>query len=154
MELLIRDFEISDANLVFKIIKDCFENLKIGGHNSEGMKMQIAGNSPEILIERAKTVHYITALINNKVVGIGGYDNEKIHTLFVSRKCQRSGIGEKLLDEIIKRAKQENIESLITWSTFYARNFYEKNGFKMVKEVSFPENKKDIILLEMRKELI
>ena len=133
------------------IIKDCFENLEIGGHSLQGIKLQIDGNRPEKIIERAKSIKYIIGESNNHIVGIGGYDDLKIHTLFVSRQLHGSGIGKIILNEIIYRAKIDRIKCLTTWSTIYAQGFYTKNGFETIKDVYMPEDTKDIQLIEMKR---
>ncbi len=149
MNIDIRKFRKSDANEVYKIIKDCYANLDIGGHSIQGTKLQIESNTPEKIIERAGTIKYLVAAKNGQIIGVGGYDSTKIHTLFVLRQLHGRGIGQMILDEIIERAKNEGIKSLITWSTFYARDFYLKNGFTIVKEIFLPEDTKDISLIEM-----
>ncbi len=149
MKIDIRDFKTSDANSVFEIIKDCYENLTIGGHSAQGLKMQIDGNRPEKIMERAKSIKYIIALINGQIVGIGGYDCTKINTLFVKRELHGLGIGKKILNEILYRAKKEGINSLITWSTLYAQSFYTNNGFEIIREIYLPDGEKEIQLVEM-----
>jgi N-acetylglutamate synthase-like GNAT family acetyltransferase len=151
MNISIRDFKISDANSAFEIIKDCYENLEIGGHNAQGLKMQIDGNRPEKLIERTKSIKYIVAVGNDQIVGVGGYDSCKIHSLFITRELHGSGVGKMILKEILNRARKEGIKSLLTWSTFFAKNFYLKNGFEFVREINLPEDKQDIQLIEMRR---
>lgn len=153
MQIEFRDFKISDAKSVFEIIRDCYENIEIGGHTLNGIIMQIEGNEPEKLIQRANSIKYIIALSQDQIVGVGGYDDNKIHTLFVSRKLHGSGIGSKILDEILKRAKKDRVKNLITWSTIYAETFYKKNGFDFVREIYIPEDKRDIKLIEMKKVL-
>lgn len=53
----------------------------------------------------------------------------------------------------MEEAKSKGLKRVITWSTFYARPFYTKYGFKEVKEIKLPEGEEDIILIEMEKNL-
>ena len=93
------------------------------------------------------------ALKKKKIVGICGYDKEKIHTLFIDINFQKRGIGKELLNTVLEEAKKERIRELFTWSTFYAESFYQGFGFKRTREIYLPEGKKDIILVEMKKDL-
>ena len=147
----IRRFKIEDAKEVSRIITDNFKIVNLGGHSEEGIHLQIKGNNPTNLIERSKNIDYYVALEKDKIIGICGYDKKKIHTLFVDINFQKKGFGKRLLTKVLSDVKKEGIKSIVTWSTFYAENFYKAFGFKRIKEISIPEGKKDIILLEMIK---
>jgi len=149
----IRKFKKEDAVEASLIIKECFEKLDIGKHTDRGIQLQIEGNSPENLIKRSENIKYFVAIENDKVIGICGYDEEKVHTLFVEIKYHKFGIGRKLLNKVLHEAKNEGLKSITTWSTIYAENFYESFGFKKINDINITESTKDIVLIEMEKEL-
>jgi predicted N-acetyltransferase YhbS len=151
MKIRIRKFNKKDAGRVSQIIKDNFLNLNIGGHTQKGVELQIAGNSPENLIKRSENIKYFIATDNKKIIGICGYDKNKIHTLFVNINYHKKGIGKQLLTKILKEAGNDGLKSIKTWSTFYAEKFYNSFGFIKKKEIYLREGKKDIILIEMEK---
>lgn len=151
--MIIRRFKNEDAQEISKIIKECFETLDIGKHTKEGIALQIEYNDPEHLIENAKNFIYFVAEIDRKLVGICGLDKAKIRTLFIDPHHHHKGVGKELLTIILEVAKSKGIKRLTTWSTFYARPFYSKFGFKEVKEIKLPEGKENIILIEMEKDL-
>ncbi len=147
----IRKFNKKDAKIVSQIIKDCYLNLNIGGHTKKGIELQIEGNSPENLIKRSENIKYFIALDNNQIIGICGYDQSRVNTLFVNINYHKKGIGKQLLTRILKKACDEGLKSIKTWSTFYAEKFYKSFGFIKKKKIYLPEGKKDIILIEMEK---
>ena len=147
----IRKFRIDDAKDVYEIIRDNFINIDLGGHTSEGIRLQIEGNSPINLIERSKKINYYVITFKEKIIGICGFDKEKIHTFFIHINYHKKGFGALLLKAILLRAKGEGIKTISTWSTIYAEKFYESFGFKRLKEITLPEGKEDIILIEMKK---
>jgi len=151
--MIIRKFKKEDAVEASLIIKECFEKLDIGKHTDRGIQLQIEGNSPENLIKRSEDIKYFVAIENDKVIGICGYDEEKVHTLFVEIKYHKFGIGRKLLNKVLHEAKNEGLKSIKTWSTIYAENFYKSFGFKKIKDIYLPEGTKDVVLIEMIKEL-
>lgn len=151
--MIIRKFEKEDAVGIYKIIKECFESLEIGGHTKKGIALQIKYNSPKNLIKNSKKINYFVAEINEKLVGIGGYDQTKIRTFFVDPHYHKKGIGKKLLSKILEEAKNKGVKKLLVWSTFYAQPFYAKFGFAAHKEIKPPEGKDNIILIEMEKKL-
>ena len=151
--MIIRRFKKEDAIEISRIIKECFLSLDMGRHSKVGINLQIENNSPDNLIARSKKINYYVAEINRKLTGICGFDQNKIHTLFIDLHYHKQGIGSKLLLRIIKEAKNKGITKLTTWSTMYAYPFYGKSGFHRLKEIKLPEGKEEIILIEMEKKL-
>ena len=147
----IRRFTKTDAEAASQLIRECYLKLGIGGHTKKGIELQILGNSPENLIKRSESIKYFVATDNFKVVGICGYDKQQIHTWFVDINFHKRGIGKKLLEKVLREAKTEGLQSIVTWSTIYAENFYHSFGFNKVKEIFLPEDTKDIVLIEMIK---
>jgi N-acetylglutamate synthase-like GNAT family acetyltransferase len=150
----IKRFKKRDAILVHEIIKDCIQNVPVGKHTQKGIQLQIEANSPEHLIERSKSIRYFVAVIDNEVIGICGYDSEKIHTLFISPEYQRRGYGKLLLKKILHEAKRDGLRRIIVWSTVFAVNFYKSFGFTIIREIQLPEGSNDITLVEMQKDFM
>lgn len=151
--MIIRRFKKEDALEISRIIKECFLSLDLGKHTKAGITQQIEYNSPDNLIKRSEKINYYVAEINGKLVGICGFDENKIYTFFVNLHHHKQGIGSKLLQRIIKEAKNKGIKKLTAWSTIYAYPFYIKYGFHRLKEIKLPEGKEDIVLIEMEKKL-
>lgn len=151
--MIIRKFKKEDANEISRIIQECFLSLDLGKHTNAGINLQIENNSPDNLITRSRKINYYVAEIDGKLAGICGFDNQKIHTLFIDLRYHKQGIGSILLQRIMKEAKNKGISTLKTWSTMYAYPFYAKYGFRGLNEIKLPEGKEDIILIEMEKKL-
>lgn len=149
----IRKFTYKDATFVSKLIGECFNTLDLGGHTEEGKRLQIESNSPENLIKKAQTVRYFVAVEGDQIVGICGYDKYKVQTLFVDVRHQNKRIGKALLDKVLSEAKNEGLTSLITWATLYSETFYCALGFEKLGKICLPKDRKDIVLIEMRKRL-
>ncbi len=122
-------------------------------YSSESIKEQIESNSPEKLIEKSKKVNYFVVTEKDKIVGIGGYDENKVQTFFVDPEYHRKGIGRKILQKILSEAKKKNIKQLDTWSTYYAEKFYSSFGFIKIKVFSLKCKYSSIEFVLMRKEL-
>ena len=151
--MLIRKFRDEDAIRVSNIIKDGFQISNAPYYSKNSIQEQVEANSAENLIEKAKKVNYFVAVKQDKIVGFGGYDNKKVHTLFVDPEEQRQGIGKKILERILSEAKKEGIISLDSWSTYYAEKFYNNHGFKKIKNFVLQCKKSSIEFILMRKEI-
>ncbi|MFC1838478.1 GNAT family N-acetyltransferase [Thermodesulfobacteriota bacterium] len=145
----IRKFTCKDALSVSVLIEKCFNTVNLGGHTEEGKQLQIEWNSPENLIKRAQAVRYFVACEADRIIGICGYDMDKVQTLFVDVEYQNRGIGNTLLNKVLLEAVNERLTSLKTWATFYSEVFYSKSGFEKTGEIHLPEGRSDIILIEM-----
>lgn len=60
--------------------------------------------------------------------------------LGVSPRYQNQGIGGLLLQPILKQADQEKVPCYLETSTERGVNFYQKQGFKVLRSATFPEN--------------
>lgn len=59
-----------------------------------------------------------------------------IDKIFIEEGSRKSGIGSKLLQELIKIAKEKECKFIfLTTYSFQARNFYEKFGFYIIGEL-------------------
>ena len=84
---------------------------------------------------------------NEKPVGFAAFgkrpddDNVfKLHKLYVLPETHGKGFGKKLIDEIVARLRRQKISRLDLNVNRYnsAKNFYEKVGFKMIREEDVP----------------
>jgi GNAT superfamily N-acetyltransferase len=148
----IRAFEDRDADEVFSIIEECLREIDPGRHTTRGIRLQLEENTPAKLIERAKAVSHFVAVRDGELVGICGYDGERVRTLFVKLACQREGIGGRLLEFVLEQARAAGASEIRAWSTEYAVGFYTRFGFRVVRDI-YPEGTNDVGLIEMVKTL-
>ncbi|MCG8701135.1 MAG: GNAT family N-acetyltransferase [Bacteroidales bacterium] len=151
--MTIREFDTNEAYEVYLLIEDIYNNVDLGGHTAKGVKIQIKGHNPHALIRTSKSINYLVAEIENKVVGIIGYDITKLYSLFVSREHHRKGIGSRLLEEAVHQIKKQGSKQVYTFATKLSVPFYQKHGFEMVDSFYFPEGRKEIELVELKMSL-
>jgi N-acetylglutamate synthase-like GNAT family acetyltransferase len=90
-----------------------------------------------------KATFYL-ALENNEIIGFAQTIQKNANTTELDRiiifpQHTRKGIGTQLLRKIITDQKQKEVENIIVSTgkeERQARQFYEKNGFKQIKEVT------------------
>ena len=90
---------------------------------------------------KSSNSYYIVAKIENEIVGFVGMKivlNEADIMNIVTKKDKRNlGIGTKLLQELLKTAKEKNISKLtleVNENNLPAIHVYEKLGFKKIAE--------------------
>lgn len=106
--------------------------MNLGDYTPQGVTSQLEGNSAERLIENSLTTVMFVAITDNRLVGVGGYDTERVRTLFVDPRFQGMGIGSAILSSVLASARQRGIRQLECWSTPFAEPFYRLKGFKNV----------------------
>ena len=91
-------------------------------------------------IKKNYLVFYVVE-IEGRIVGCGGLEKEgkkvRLKRMYLNRKYRGKGIGEDLLDRLIKFCRRKKYESVIL--TTYPKmkeglKFYERQGFKRVKK--------------------
>ena len=83
---------------------------------------------------------FIIAELDEEPVGFASYskiidpDTYKLHKLYVRTDIQGKGLGKALLDEVISRIQPASALHLNVNRQNKAKDFYEKFGFKVLKE--------------------
>lgn len=93
-----------------------------------------------ILTEDGKLKGYVKSGRQNNLDILNNYPHLEIERIYVDNSDQRNGIGKKMLDFIIQKAKEKNIKYvwLGVWQkNEKAINFYKKNGFKIIGTTTF-----------------
>lgn len=140
---MIRSLSPSDIDAILKVINDAAQAYK-------GVIPSDRWEEPYMSVEELKEgieagVRFFGWIEDDRLLGVAGIQPVKDTTLirhtYVTTKCQRRGIGSKLLEHLIGLA--ETPEILVgTWAdAIWAIQFYEKHSFKLV-----PPEEKDRLL--------
>ena len=90
------------------------------------------------------------------VSGLPEEERFYIRSMAVKTSAQGNGVGQKLLDELERFARDAGFQKLYLYTTFVlpgAKRLYEKNGFYVLRETP-PEEWFDMSGLEMEKILV
>ena len=149
MEIKIRDYQIQDCKAIIEIINDAILNsTALYDYNIRTLNTQVA-----IFEEKLqKGFPVIVAESNNEVVGFGYYSEFRFreaykftveHSVYANKNAIGKGIGKLLLNELIERAKKQNLHTMIGVIDSENTNsidFHKKFGFEevgFIKESGF-----------------
>jgi len=100
--------------------------------------------------------YYVVAIDQDKVVGYGGMwmliDECHITTIAVDPKRRREGIGRKILEHLIEKAKENDVDWIsleVRATNIVAQHLYNALGFEIVgirKGYYLPNNEDAIIM--------
>ena len=92
-------------------------------------------------------------IFEDKIVGFCEYYDRYIDCFYVHFKYQNCGIGKLLLNHILNLAKNENIDKIKVDASITAKPFFEKFGFKDVRENLVKRGNQELINFSMDKNL-
>ena len=112
---------------------------------------------------KSKKSGFYLAFEDNEIIGFAQTVKQDATTTELDRiivfpEHERKGIGTQLLAEAIEDLKKEGVHTIIVNAgkeETYARRFYEKNGFKLIKETTIqaPWGKKlDLAIYQLQLE--
>lgn len=120
MDVSIRKLEMEDLKWVLEIENSSFKDPWTKGMFEEEIK-----NGDFYVVKEGE-----------KIIGYGGFtkamDEVSLVNLAISQDYRRKGIATKLLEHLIKMAKEKNIEKMfleVRRKNIPAISFYHKNGF-------------------------
>ena len=136
---MIRSLLPSDFDAILKVINDAAQAYK-GVIPSDRWKEPYM-SAKELKEEIEAGVRFFGWMEGDHLLGVAGIQPVKDTTLirhtYVATKCQRKGIGSRLLEHLLSLAKTPEI-LVGTWADATRTiRFYEKHGFKLVS----PEEK-------------
>lgn len=107
-------------------------------------------------LENNPAARYLVAINNKRVVGYAGFwkiiDEGHITNIAVHPSSRRKGIGEKLLEALLEKSKEEGIVKLtleVRRSNFSAIHLYEKFEFQTLghRKGYYSDNNEDALIM-------
>jgi len=124
MALLIRDFEVGDADAVVEILKV---------NNQYGFP-EVDGPEAMCRVKACGAAVFLVYEADGKVVGCvrGNYDGSRamIHEISVHPVYQRRGVGTALVREIVKRFREKGAPTVSATVIEGSLGFWQKVGFR------------------------
>ncbi len=132
----IRKYKESDAPALWASFYHTIRNVNIRDYS----KAQVEAWAPdefdsEIWQQKMDSILPFIAEIEGEIVGYADLqESGLIEHFFCHDKYQRKGIGRSMMEHVIKIGQLKGIFRLYSEVSITARPFYEKFGFKVVKE--------------------
>ena len=106
--------------------------------------------------DKSLSEHYSVVIEEDSIIiGFGDLDiNGYFDRLFVHKDYQGIGVATTIANEIEKHAKENRFEIITTHSSITAKPFFEKQGYKVVKEQVVKRKGQILMNFIMEKNLI
>ncbi|PID44710.1 MAG: GNAT family N-acetyltransferase [Proteobacteria bacterium] len=132
----IRKYKESDAPALWAVFYHTVHNVNIRDYSKAQVEAWAPDEfDPEIWQRKMNCISPFVAEIENEIVGYADLqENGLIDHFFCHYKYQGKGIGRSLMEQVITTGQLKGISRLYSEVSITARPFYEKFGFKVVKE--------------------
>ena len=131
-KMFIREYQSSDCEEIIKLFHNTVHTVNAKDYTKEQLDAWATGRVDLNKWDQSLREHYsLVAVENEMLVGFGDIDKSGyLDRLFVHEDYQGKGIGTM----ICNRLEQAVSGSVITHASITAKTFFEKRGYRVVKE--------------------
>ncbi|MBD3330140.1 GNAT family N-acetyltransferase [Candidatus Peregrinibacteria bacterium] len=140
---MIRKFHKSDAKECSRIMNACQRIMP--EFNSDQVEFLVSKYTPEYIEKEYPRYFALVFEDKGQIRGVGMLMDSEIRGLYIDPKFHCKGCGKSLLNALEDEARAQGLDKVITKSYYGPEKFYEKMGYKKVKEdaagrgkISFP----------------
>ena len=156
MKASLRKFENEDTPVLLQRFYDTVHSINAKDYPGELLDVW-APERPDVKRwqSRFKASKTIVAELDGKVVGFGNLEDhgKVIGMLYVHKDHQKQGVASELLSKLEKRLVKDGAATATLESSLTARPFFEKKGYRLVRENRKMLNGKEFVNLIMEKNL-
>jgi len=130
--MVIREYQSSDCEVLAELFYNTVHTVNVKDYTKKQLDVWATGNVDLEKWNQSFEEHYsLVAIDNEKIVGFGDINKAGyLDRLYVHSEYQRKGIATAICNQL-EHAVQGNI---VTHASITARPFFEKRGYKVIKE--------------------
>lgn len=133
MKMIIRKYKSEDCKCLTELFYDTVHTVNARDYTKEQLNVWATGQVDLEKWDASLSEHYsVVAVENDIIVGFGDMDETGyLDRLYVHKDYQKKGIATAICDKL-----EETVQALnfVTHASITARPFFEKRGYKVVKE--------------------
>ncbi|WP_252247016.1 GNAT family N-acetyltransferase [Clostridium sp. ZBS4] len=131
--MIIREYTSADCNSLAELFYNTVHSINEKDYSEEQLNVWATGRVNFEAWNRSFLEHFtVVAVDDDVIVGFGDIDKTGyLDRLFVHKNYQKRGIAKAICDELEKKV---NTEKFITHASITARPFFEKRGYRVLKE--------------------
>jgi GNAT superfamily N-acetyltransferase len=150
----LRQMQTADLNTVYNLVQTTIQISYADTYPPEAIEFFRNYHSRENILKDLKVAYIIVAESDGQILGTGTVAGKDVGRVFINPEFQHHGIGKLIAEELERKARSQGLEKLELSSSLKAREFWESEGFVVVKEFALPvANDKHLIYYEMAKKL-
>lgn len=152
----IRMYRSEDCKEIIELFYNTVHSVNTKDYNKAQLDVWASKDVDILKWDKSLSEHYSVIIEeDNTIIGFGDLDiNGYFDRLFVHKDYQRIGIATRIVNEIEKYAKESRLEIITTHSSITAKAFFEKQGYKVLREQTVKRKGQLLINFIMEKNLI
>jgi N-acetylglutamate synthase-like GNAT family acetyltransferase len=151
----LRQMQKADLTAVYELVRNTIQISYADTYPPEAIAFFRNYHSQENILEDLKAAYIVVAESAGQIVGTGTLSGMDIGRVFIDPAHQHQGIGKMIAAELGRKARSTGLAKLERSSSLKAREFWESEGFEIVKEFALPVvNDKQLLYYEMTKTLL
>lgn len=155
MNINFRTAILSDMNELQQLYVDTIEHVCASEYNESERKVWASGiNNTQRWLDVLNTQYVLLAVVNDTIAGFATLkEGNYIDFFYVHKNFQRMGIAQQLLSRIEQEAAHAGTAVLSSDISKTARAFFEKQGYRVIKEQHHPRENVVLVNYKMEREL-
>jgi len=136
LKITIEDAVLEDIKEIQQLFFDTIKSVCKNDYTNEQINAwSTAKNDDQKWKDKILNQYFLIAREGSKIIGFGSLENnEYLDLLYVHKDYQKKGVAKKLLSYLEKKAEINRTEKLTSDVSTTAKSFFEKNGYKVIKE--------------------
>lgn len=141
--ITIRNYERKDAHVTWELKFQTIRNINIRDYSSEQVTAWAPANfDMDVWLKRVNDMKPFIAELNDQVVGFADLQQDGyIDHFFCHADYQGIGVGRALMEHIFSTGRSNGVSRYYSSVSLTARPFYERYGFRVVKEQQMEANR-------------
>lgn len=134
--MLIRKYEPTDCEEMIRLFYDTVHSVNAKDYSKEQLDVWATGEIDREMWNQSFLEHdTVVAVDDEKIVGFGDiHHSGYLDRLFVHKDYQSKGIANAICNELENFAMENKALTISTHASITARGFFEKRGYKIIKE--------------------
>jgi N-acetylglutamate synthase-like GNAT family acetyltransferase len=150
----LRPMTKADIDAVYKLVQTTIKISYADVYPPEAIDYFVHHHSKDNILKDMERGYIVVAEANGRLMGTGTLIGSSVRRVFINPPDQGKGSGNLIVKALEQQAKSSGVNKLELSSSLKSREFWESNGFKLVKEFGLPvANDKHLIYYEMVKDL-
>jgi GNAT superfamily N-acetyltransferase len=135
---IMREFRAQDIDAVKELVDSTIDVSYAGVYPPAAIAFFKAHHAVEKILADGRNGCILVAEDEGRMIGTGTLVNDEVGRMFVMPECQGLGIGRDILGRLEQVAREKGLRHLRLDASLVARAFYERMGFKLVKDKARP----------------
>jgi ribosomal protein S18 acetylase RimI-like enzyme len=139
-QIMIRRATAEDSEAVYEIVLRALRETNARDYPASVIDRLVL-TLPNKVASNLDAWHAFVAVVAGRVVGTGSLSGQTVSSVYVHPDYQRGGVATRLMDAVENAAIAQSVRTLSVQSSVTAQQFYEKRGFKIVREGLFDDER-------------